>query len=123
MQQQDEKLKIGKIYKDIREMTGFSQEDVSMGLLSAKELSRFENDESYPGSYMIQMLFERVGKSLKYFIIMMSKPEYEYQLWGRNIVAQVVRGERIDSVVYSGSSGKYMDAKLHLQFCTFWQGY
>lgn len=123
MQQQDEKLKIGKIYKDIREMTGFSQEDVSMGLLSAKELSRFENDESYPGSYMIQMLFERVGKSLKYFIIMMSKPEYEYQLWRRNIVAQVVRGERIDSVVYSGSSGKYMDAKLHLQFCTFWQGY
>lgn len=29
MQQQDEKLKIGKIYKDIREMTGFSQEDVN----------------------------------------------------------------------------------------------
>ena len=98
-------------------------EDVSRGLMSAKELSRFENDESYPGSYMLQILFERLGKSLKHFTIMMSKPEYEYLLWRRDIVAKIVRGQEVKQVVYPGSFGKYMDEKIHLQFCTFWQGY
>ncbi len=123
MYQQNEKLKIGKIYKGIREMAGFSKEDVSMGLLSSKELSRFENDESYPGSYMLQILFERAGKSLRHFIIMMSKPEYEYQLWRRDVAAQIVQGKNVKHVIYEGTVGKYIDEKLHLQFCTFWQGY
>lgn len=123
MYQQNEKLKIGKIYKGIREMAGFSKEDVSMGLLSSKELSRFENDESYPGSYMLQILFERAGKSLRHFLIMMSKPEYQYQLWRRDIVARIVQGKTVKQVVYEGTIGKYIDEKLHLQFCTFWQGY
>ena len=48
---------------------GLSQEDVSAGLMSAKALSRFENDENYPNSYMMQILFERVGKSLRHFIL------------------------------------------------------
>ncbi len=123
MYQQNEKLKIGKIYKGIREMAGFSKEDVSMGLLSSKELSRFENDESYPGSYMLQILFERAGKSLRHFMIMMSKPEYEYQLWRRDVAAQIVQGKNVKQVIYEGTVGKYIDEKLHLQFCTFWQGY
>ena len=123
MYQQNEKLKIGKIYKGIREMAGFSKEDVSMGLLSSKELSRFENDESYPGSYMLQILFERAGKSLRHFLIMMSKPEYQYQLWRRDIVARIVQGKTVKQVVYEGTIGKYIDEKLHLQFCAFWQGY
>ena len=86
MYQHSETLKIGKIYKGIREAMGLSQEDVSAGLMSAKALSRFENDENYPNSYMMQILFERVGKSLRHFIFMLSKSEYEYHLWRRDTV-------------------------------------
>ena len=39
MYQHSETLKIGKIYKGIREAMGLSQEDVSAGLMSAKALS------------------------------------------------------------------------------------
>lgn len=91
MYQHSETLKIGKIYKGIREAMGLSQEDVSAGLMSAKALSRFENDENYPNSYMMQILFERVGKSLRHFIFMLSKSEYEYHLWRRDTVAQILR--------------------------------
>ena len=90
MYQHSETLKIGKIYKGIREAMGLSQEDVSAGLMSAKALSRFENDENYPNSYMMQILFERVGKSLRHFIFMLSKSEYEYHLWRRDTVAQIL---------------------------------
>ena len=65
--QHSETLKIGKIYKGIREAMGLSQEDVSAGLMSAKALSRFENDENYPNSYMMQILFERSRKIIKAF--------------------------------------------------------
>lgn len=118
--QQSEKVKIGKIYKGIREAMGLSQEDVSAGLMSAKALSRFENDENYPNSYMMQILFERVGKSLRHFILMMSKVEYEYHLWRKDTVARIVRGDSVHRVIYQG---KHIDKKLHWQFCTFWQGF
>ena len=102
---------------------GLSQEDVSAGLMSAKALSRFENDENYPNSYMMQILFERVGKSLRHFIFMLSKSEYEYHLWRRDTVAQILRGDSVHHVIYQGHKGKYIDKKLHWQFCTFWQGF
>ena len=123
MYQHSETLKIGKIYKGIREAMGLSQEDVSAGLMSAKALSRFENDENYPNSYMMQILFERVGKSLRHFIFMLSKSEYEYHLWRRDTVAQILRGDSVHHVIYQGHKGKYIDKKLHWQFCTFWQGF
>ena len=100
MYQHSETLKIGKIYKGIREAMGLSQEDVSAGLMSAKALSRFENDENYPNSYMMQILFERVGKSLRHFIFMLSKSEYEYHLWRRDTVAQILRGDSVHHVIY-----------------------
>ena len=54
---------------------------------------------------------------------MLSKSEYEYHLWRRDTVAQILRGDSVHHVIYQGHKGKYIDKKLHWQFCTFWQGF
>ena len=90
----------------------------SAGLMSAKALSRFENDENYPNSYMMQILFEQSRKIIKAFYFMLSKSNMNI-ICGAGTRLLKFFGEILYIMLLSGHKGKYIDKNYIGSFVLF----
>lgn len=71
---------IGKMIRTLRENAGISQNGLAEGILSVAELSRVENGEKEEERFVLEALFQRLGKSTDLFEMLTSKEEYQILL-------------------------------------------
>lgn len=72
---------IGTIILNLREEKGYSQEQICEGICSQSQMGRIEQNESVPDYFVLDRLFERLGKSTERLEYVLSKEVYElYEL-------------------------------------------
>jgi len=76
---------IGKMIHTLRETAGISQRELAEGLLSIAELSKVENGEREEDKFVLEALFQRLGKSTDHFETLVSAEEYQVFLM-RNLI-------------------------------------
>lgn len=67
---------IGNMIFSLREEIGVSQKSLARGILSISELSRIERGEKETSKILLEALFQRLGKSIDKFEIIVSGEEY-----------------------------------------------
>ena len=70
-------LLMGKMIQQLRKQQGLTQEALGAGIVSKSVISRVENGQYEPDIFTLYALMKRLGKSLKYFEIIVSNKEYE----------------------------------------------
>ena len=70
-------LQIGKLIRQLRKQQGMTQTTLGSGMMSKAEMSRIENGSREPDIFTLNALLHRLGKSLEYFEVVISKVEYE----------------------------------------------
>ncbi len=70
-------LQMGKLLRQLRIQQGLTQRELCNGIVSKSVLSRIESGMLEPNVFIMNELLDRLGKSLKYFEIMVSNKEYE----------------------------------------------
>lgn len=70
-------LSMGKIIRQLRKQNGLTQDDLAEGISSKSALSRMENEMCEPDIFTLNAFMQRLGKSLRYFEIVVSNKEYE----------------------------------------------
>ena len=68
---------VGKMIHTLRETAGISQTGLAEGILSVAELSRVENGEKEEERFVLEALFQRLGKSTDLFEMLTSEDEYQ----------------------------------------------
>ncbi len=69
--------KLGNILSDLRRETGVAQKEISQGIMSISELCRVELGEQELDYILLESLFERLGKSLDKFELVISEEEFQ----------------------------------------------
>lgn len=69
--------KLGNILSDLRQETGVAQKEISQGIMSISELCRVELGEQELDYILLESLFERLGKSLDKFELVISEEEFQ----------------------------------------------
>lgn len=68
---------LGNILNDLRRENGVTQKDISRGIMSVSELCRVELGEQEVDYILLESLFERLGKSLDKFELIISEEEFQ----------------------------------------------
>lgn len=68
---------MGKIIRQLRKQQNMTQEKLGNGIVSKSVISRIENDIVEPDLMVLEALFQRLGKSLNPFEIVVSNREFE----------------------------------------------
>lgn len=115
---------IGKIFREMREEKGVSQEALVQNLMTQRSLSNFELQGEVPCWLILRVLLQRLGKNADYFVTMLSKEEYEYFAW-REKVMQAITNGTVSNKEWQCDMAK--DRTIHevlqAQFVEFWEGY
>lgn len=115
---------MGDMFYQIRMDKGLSQEDVARNIISQRAVSKFEKSGDMPNCLVLCALMQRMGESMDYFTTMLSRHEYEYFSWRKDILRQI-QENRIDEAVWQCEMAKdrTLNANLQEQFINFWTGY
>jgi len=70
-------LQMGDLIRQMRRKRNLTQQELSEGIISKSVLSRIENGQAEPDIFVLHALFQRLGKSLLPFEIVVSNKEYE----------------------------------------------
>lgn len=70
-------LSMGKIIQQLRKQNGLTQDALAEGISSKSAVSRMENEMCEPDIFTLNALLQRLGKSLRYFEIVVSNKEFE----------------------------------------------
>lgn len=112
------------MFRQIREEKGISQSEVARGLLAQRTLSGFERQGEIPGFLLLNAIVQRIGCSMEYFLTTLSKDEYEYLTWRKEIIQKIEENQIEDADWNSPMAGnRKLHVKLQEQFITFWKGY
>ena len=68
---------LGNILNDLRKETGVAQKDMARGIMSVSELCRVELGAQEADYILLESLFERLGKSLDKFELIVSAEEFQ----------------------------------------------
>lgn len=117
-------IKLGHLFKKIREHVGLSQGDVSENIVDQPVLSRMEQEGELPSALVLGVLFQRLGKSVSYFSALVTQEEYNYLTWRQNVIDKILVGEcdvrEFDNEI---AKDRNINKKLQEQFATFWKAY
>lgn len=115
---------IGKIFREMREEKGISQEAVAKNVMTQRALSNFEQNGEMPNWIVLRILVQRLGKSADYFVTILSKNEYEYLSWREEIIQAIAAGTCSDEDWQSDMAiSRNIHEVLQAQFTEFWEGY
>lgn len=84
------KHSVGEIIYTLRKKAGISQKELAEGLLSIAELSRVENEEREEDKFILEALFQRLGKSADHFEVYASAEEYQLLLLRKLIMKNLL---------------------------------
>ena len=84
---------IGRLLGELRKDAGISQNKLCSGVCSRQKLSCIENEESIPDIMLLEILFQRLGKSPEKLEIILSCEEYE----------RIEQRDRIENAIRFGS--------------------
>lgn len=84
------KRSIGEMIYKLRNAAGISQKELASGLLSIAELSRVEKGEREEDKFILEALFQRLGKSADEFEFILSKEEYHVLLLKNLIIRNLM---------------------------------
>ena len=115
---------IGKIFREMREEKGISQEALVQNLMTQRSLSNFELQGEVPCWLILRVLLQRLGKNADYFVTMLSKQEYEYFAWREKVMQAIANGTVSDKEWQCDmAKDRTIHEVLQAQFVEFWEGY
>ena len=82
-------LLMGKMFSQMRMDRNVSQESLGENIITQKAISKFEQNGEMPNKLVLDALVQRMGKTMDYFTILLSKQEYEYFVWRRKVLRQI----------------------------------
>lgn len=90
-QKENEKdIHMGALFSWIRKLQGLERKQVCYGLYDSATCARFEEGSLEPDSFVLEVLFERIGASLGEYGTLYSLPEYLF-LERRNEIVYALR--------------------------------
>lgn len=87
---------VGKMLSALREESGISQSQLAKGITSVAKLSRIEKGESDVNWFLLQALFQRVGKNIDKLELAVSYEEYELLHLKMQAIQQLLANESIE---------------------------
>ena len=80
---------LGNMFMQMREARGLTQAAVAENLMSQRALSNFETQGELPNRLVLNAIVQRIGNHPDCFVTMLSRQEYEYLLWRRDMVKAI----------------------------------
>ena len=117
-------LLMGKMFSQMRMDRNVSQESLGENIITQKAISKFEQNGEIPNKLVLDALVQRMGKTMDYFTILLSKQEYEYFVWRRKVLRQI-QCNSLDEAVWEDEMAKNraLNENLQEQFVLFWKSY
>ena len=117
-------LLMGKMFSQMRMDRNVSQESLGENIITQKAISKFEQNGEMPNKLVLDALVQRMGKTMDYFTILLSKQEYEYFVWRRKVLRQI-QCNSFDEPVWEDEMAKNraLNENLQEQFVLFWKSY
>lgn len=115
---------MGNMFYQIRVDKGLTQEEVARNIISQKAVSKFEKIGDMPNFLVLRAMMQRMGESMDYFTTMLSKREYDYLAWRKEILKQI-QENRVEESVWTCEMARdrTLNSNLQEQFLKFWNGY
>lgn len=109
---------IGELLTKLRKEAGYTQSQLCKGLYSLSTYARIETDQSEPGYFELDRLFERMGKStdrIEYILPLDVYELYELQYYVQRAICHRDMGEA-EKVLYQYGKRKQAKQPLHRQY-------
>lgn len=109
---------IGELLTKLRKEAGYTQSQLCKGLYSLSTYARIETDQSEPGYFELDRLFERMGKStdrIEYILPLDVYELYELQYYVQRAICHRDMGEA-EKVLYQYEKKKQAKQPLHRQY-------
>ncbi len=109
---------IGELLTKLRKEAGYTQSQLCKGLYSLSTYARIETDQSEPGYFELDRLFERMGKStdrIEYILPLDVYELYELQYYVQRAICHRDMGEA-EKVLYQYGKKKQAKQSLHRQY-------
>lgn len=115
---------MGKMFCQMRMDRNVSQESLGENIITQKAISKFEQNGEIPNKLVLDALVQRMGKTMDYFTILLSKQEYEYFVWRRKVLRQI-QSNSLNEAVWEDEMAKNraLNENLQEQFVLFWKSY
>lgn len=109
---------MGRMIQELREKSGYTQEDLCRGLCSLSELAKIETDRVIPGYFELDRLFGRLGESTERLEYVLPKEIYELYEFQYLIQVHILRREysEAENLLSDYEHKKKADLQLHKQF-------
>ena len=115
---------MGNLYREIREHLGVSQAAITENIVNQSVVSRFEKEGEIPNVLVLNTLFQRLGKSLSHFTVLVTQEEYDYLTWRRDVLNKIFRGCcELSNFECEMANDRHIHRKLQKQFTDFWKAY
>lgn len=109
---------IGELLTKLRKKAGYTQSQLCKGLYSLSTYARIETDQSEPGYFELDRLFERMGKStdrIEYILPLDVYELYELQYYVQRAICHRDMGEA-EKMLHQYEKKKQAKQPLHRQY-------
>lgn len=115
---------MGKLFAQMRIDRGLTQESIGENIITQKAISKFEQNGEIPNKLVLNALMQRMGKTMDYFTTLLSKQEYDYFVWRREILRQIQNHTITESAWQEEmAKNRSLNENLQEQFVVFWSSY
>ena len=115
---------LGNMFMQMREARGLTQAAVAENLMSQRALSNFETQGELPNRLVFNAIVQRIGNHPDCFVTMLSRQEYEYLLWRRDMVKAIWENTLNEQDwECEMARDRSIHGVLQEQFVSFWKGY
>lgn len=115
---------MGKMFYEMRIDKNVTQERIGENIITQKAISKFEQNGEIPNRLILNVLIQRLGKTMDYFTTLLSKQEYEYFVWRREVLRQIQEHTITDSIWQEKmANNRSLNENLQEQFVVFWRSY
>lgn len=114
---------LGNMFMQMREARGLTQAAVAENLMSQRALSNFETQGELPNRLVLNAIVQRIGNHPDCFVTMLSRQEYEYLFWRRDMVKAIWENTlKEQDWECEMARDRSIHGVLQEQFVSFWRG-
>lgn len=114
------KRKLGVIFGNLRKESGVGQKEIGRGLVSKTELCSAEKGDREIDYFTLEALFERLGKSLDKFEMILGQEEYVMLSLRDKIMKKIRQGndKRVEELLAKYESAIEGRREIHIQYAS-----